>query len=124
MVVSHRRGNKYRQIGLAVGEIDTNITFLVDASVFWGPNFLTSALAPFEDMGLYLVGTNKRVRVSARDDLQLCLPVGFFGSTYLGRHNFEIRATNTIDGGLFAVSGRAMGTRTAFLKTSKSSMAF
>ncbi|RYP51078.1 hypothetical protein DL768_003522 [Monosporascus sp. mg162] len=119
-ILSTEEANKRLQVGRAVGEIDTNVTFLLDASASWGANFLTSALAPFEDIGVYLVGTNKRVRVSAREDLELFLPVGFLfnfvGSTYLGRHNVEIRATNKIDGGLFAVSGQTMGIRTAFLK--------
>ena len=122
-IMTAKEANKRAQIGVAARQIMTPITFLVDASVFWGPSFLTSALAAFEDASVYLVGTNKRVRVSTWDSLENFLPWGFmfnfFGSTYLGRHNFEIRATNTIDGGLFAVSGRTMGIRTAFLKDPK-----
>jgi hypothetical protein len=30
------------------------------------------------------------------------------GALYLERYNFEIRATNAMDGGVFVVSGRAM----------------
>lgn len=112
--------NKRAQLGVAIRQIGTPITFFVDASVFWGPNLLHSALAAFEDDEVYLVGTNKRVRVATRDNSQSIIPWGFmfnfFGSTYLARHNFEIRATNTIDGGLFAVSGRTMGIRTAFIR--------
>ncbi|KAK7744300.1 hypothetical protein SLS62_010258 [Diatrype stigma] len=115
-----QEANKRVQIAHAAADIETPITFLVDASVFWGPSFLTSALAAFEDATVYLVGTNKRVQVSTRDNLSRLVPFGFifnfFGSTYLGRHNFEIRATNTVDGGLFAVSGRTMGIRSDFLR--------
>ena len=115
--------NKRAQLGAAIRQIGTPITFFADASVFWGPNLLRSALAAFEDDKVYLVGTNKRVRISTRDNPQNLIPWGFmfnfFGSTYLARHNFEIRATNTIDGGLFAVSGRTMGIRTAFIKDPK-----
>ncbi|EMR63461.1 putative capsule polysaccharide synthase protein [Eutypa lata UCREL1] len=114
------QANKRQQIALAAGLITTPITFLVDASVFWNPNFLTSALAAFEDATVYLVGTNKRVQLTTRDNLDRLLPLGFifnfFGSTYLSRHNFEIRASNTMDGGLFAVSGRTLGIRTKFLQ--------
>ena len=122
-IMSTTEANKRVQIGLAVRRISTDITFLVDASVSWGPNFLRSALAAFEDKSVFLVGTNKRVRVTTWDSLENFLPWGFifnfFGSTYLGRHNFEIRSTNTIDGGLFAVSGRTMGVRSVFLQDPK-----
>ncbi len=38
------------------------------------------------------------------------------GATYLCRHNFEIRATNSVDGGVFVVSGRTCAMRTQILK--------
>jgi hypothetical protein len=38
------------------------------------------------------------------------------GATYLMRHNFEIRATNTVDGGVFVVSARTCALRTSILR--------
>ncbi|CAJ2501377.1 Uu.00g042300.m01.CDS01 [Anthostomella pinea] len=84
----------------------TQVVALVDDHVFWPTNrFLPTAIAPFEDARVGAVGINKRVRRQ---------PTGFsiesfwnlLGVTYLERHNFEIRATNAIDGGVFVISGR------------------
>ncbi len=38
------------------------------------------------------------------------------GALYLTRHNFEIRATNAADGGVFVVSGRALLVRANVVK--------
>lgn len=40
------------------------------------------------------------------------------GILYLERHNFEICATNALDGGVFVLSGRTAAYRTAILKDS------
>ncbi len=107
--------SKRHQIALAVAEIETDITVLLDDHVFWGPRFLESLLAPFEDPRVGLVGTSKRVRRAEGLDVW-----GRFwnmlGATYLCRHNAEIRATNTIDGGVFVVSGRTCAMRTQILE--------
>ncbi|KAL2022104.1 hypothetical protein VTK56DRAFT_6148 [Thermocarpiscus australiensis] len=107
--------NKRVQVALAVSHIETDITVLLDDRVFWGPRFLESVLCPFENPEVGLVGTNKRVRrISGLN------PWGrvwnMLGATYLYRHNFEIRATNTVDGGVFVVSARTCAIRTAILR--------
>ena len=43
----------------------------------------------------------------------------FIGTLYLERHNFEIAATNNIDGGVFCLSGRTSAHRTQILQDPK-----
>jgi cellulose synthase/poly-beta-1,6-N-acetylglucosamine synthase-like glycosyltransferase len=106
--------NKRAQVALAVPEIKTDITLLLDDHVFWGPKYLETILCPFENSKVGLVGTNKRVR--RKEGLGLWGRTwNMLGATYLCRHNFEIRATNTIDGGVFVVSGRTCAIRTEIL---------
>lgn len=108
--------NKRQQVAHALPNIRTAITVLVDDHVFWpSTNFLRTAIAPFENPAVGAVGTNKRVR-------RANTPFGFasfwnvLGALYLERHNFEIRATNTVDGGVFVLSGRTCAYRTEILQ--------
>ncbi|KAI1615097.1 nucleotide-diphospho-sugar transferase, partial [Exophiala viscosa] len=108
--------NKRQQVAHALTKVRTKITVLVDDHVFWpSRNFLRTAIAPFEDGRVGAVGTNKRVRRAET-------PFGFasfwnvMGALYLERHNFEIRTTNAIDGGVFVISGRTCLYRTAILQ--------
>lgn len=94
----------------------TKITILLDDHVFWpSARFLPKLLAPFEDPKVGIVGTNKRVR---RTDTGFNIRSfwNMLGAIYLERHNFEIRATNAIDGGAFVVSGRTSAHRSAILQ--------
>ncbi len=107
--------SKRVQVARAVPYIDTAITILLDDHVFWGPRFVETLLHAFEDPGVGLVGTNKRVR--RQDGLSLWGRIwNMLGATYLARHNFEIRATNTVDGGVFVISGRTCAIRTEILQ--------
>ncbi|KAL2444032.1 Type 2 glycosyltransferase [Exophiala dermatitidis] len=120
LVSSTDVANKRQQVAHAVPHVRTPFTFLVDDHVIWpSTNFLRTAIAPFEhDIRVGGVGTNKRVRRETH--------TGFFapfhalwnvmGALYLERHNFEIRATNSIDGGVFVISGRTCAYRTAILQ--------
>lgn len=107
--------SKREQVALAIPMVKTAITVMLDDHVFWKPNFLAGLLAPFEDMSVGIVGTNKAVR--RRDNLspwrRIC---NMIGAVYLLRHNFEIRATNAVDGGVFVVSGRTCAIRTAIIQ--------
>jgi hypothetical protein len=110
--------NKRRQVAHVLPHVRTAITLLVDDHVFWpSPRFLATAIAPFENPSVGAVGTNKRVR---REDTS---PFGFrsfwnvMGCLYLERHNFEIRATNSLDGGVFVISGRTCAYRTCILQS-------
>ncbi|KAL2163175.1 hypothetical protein VTH06DRAFT_5231 [Thermothelomyces fergusii] len=107
--------SKRAQVALAVPQVETDITVLLDDHVFWGPRYLEELLCAFEDRAVGLVGTNKRVR--RREGLGLWRRLwNMLGATYLCRHNFEIRATNAVDGGVFVISGRTCGIRTEILR--------
>ncbi|QKX60494.1 uncharacterized protein TRUGW13939_07639 [Talaromyces rugulosus] len=115
-VLSTKVANKRFQIARAIPFIQTKITVLLDDHVFWpSPNFLQTVLAPFEDPKVGIVGTNKRVR--RRKNCTIFESIwNMLGALYLERHNFEIRATNAIDGGVFVISGRTSAHRTEILK--------
>lgn len=112
----HSSGTPGKRIQIAhvVPRIRTAITILVDDHVFWPRTYLPAILAPFQDPRVGLVGTSKRVTVESRASVWGAL-WNFLGAVYLERHNFEIAASTTIDGGIFAVSGRTCAIRTARL---------
>ncbi|KAK0658020.1 glycosyltransferase like family 2-domain-containing protein [Cercophora newfieldiana] len=107
--------SKREQIAHAIPLVRTRITVLLDDHVFWKPTFLASLLLPFEDSEVGIVGTNKAVRripglgVWGRFWNHL-------GAVYLIRHNFEIRSSNAIDGGVFVVSARTCALRTPIMQ--------
>ncbi|KAF7196977.1 Type 2 glycosyltransferase [Pseudocercospora fuligena] len=107
--------NKRHQVATAIPKAIGEITILLDDHVIWPANFLKTAIAPFEDGRVGAVGTNKRVR---RTDTGFNIRSywNMLGAIYLERHNFEIRATNTIDGGVFVISGRTSLHRTQILQ--------
>lgn len=107
--------NKRRQLDAAIPLIRTQLTCMVDATVVWGPRFLTSALAPLEDPNICLVGTNKRVRRTRGAGLVASV-WNFIGCLYLERHNFEVRAQNAISGEAFVISGRTNVIRTVVIQ--------
>ena len=108
--------SKRRQVCAAIPHIKTKITVLADDHVFWPSlNFLPTVMAPFEDPQVGSVGTNKKVR---REPTGLSFRsfFNFLGCVYLERHNFELAATNAIDGGVFVVSGRTSIIRTSIIR--------
>ncbi|KAK3209261.1 hypothetical protein GRF29_69g1241325 [Pseudopithomyces chartarum] len=128
--VSAKAANKREQIIYAlheIGDIQSNpVIAMVDDSAIWPSGFLTATLPAFTDEKVGLVGTRKWVKRLPRPTYNQALPwyrnfwnyytSGFWntiGAVYLLRHNFEARATNAADGGIFTVSGR-----TAFILTS------
>ncbi|KAI1494541.1 nucleotide-diphospho-sugar transferase [Biscogniauxia mediterranea] len=108
--------NKRHQVALGLKYVKTELVVLVDDHVFWpSQRFLPTAIAPFEDARVGAVGTNKRVRRNVSGwNIQSFF--NFLGCVYLERHNFEIRATNALDGGVFVVSGRTSLWRTSILQ--------
>lgn len=111
--------NKRIQVAHGLQYVNTKITVLLDDHVFWpSARFLPTILAPFEDPRVGIVGTNKRVR---RTDTGLNIKSfwNMLGALYLERHNFEIRATNAMDGGVFVVSGRTSAHRSQILTDPK-----
>jgi cellulose synthase/poly-beta-1,6-N-acetylglucosamine synthase-like glycosyltransferase len=108
--------NKRIQVAEAIPLVKTPITVLLDDHVFWRSNgFLKQVLAPFEDPKVGAVGTNKRVRRTDKG-FNMRSFWNMIGAIYLERHNFEIRATNAVDGGVFVISGRTSAHRTIILQ--------
>jgi cellulose synthase/poly-beta-1,6-N-acetylglucosamine synthase-like glycosyltransferase len=99
--------NKRLQIAHALPNVHTRLVVLLDDHVFLKPGFLSSALLAFEDERVGLCGRTKTV---CRNKSQRYWESfwNVMGALYLTHHNFEIRATNTMDGGVFVVSGCAL----------------
>ncbi|KAL1796452.1 hypothetical protein ACET3X_004992 [Alternaria dauci] len=120
--------NKRRQTCHAVENVKTRIIVMADDTAIWNPQFLNATLPAFNDPDVGLVGTRKVVRYTRPDRdpgmslIQYCKKwywAGFWntiGALYLQRHNFETQASNTADGGVFAVSGRTLLVLTSIIK--------
>ncbi|KAF9772138.1 hypothetical protein IL306_010196 [Fusarium sp. DS 682] len=65
-----------------------------------------------------MVATKKRVRRTFPGVWSWPSIVNFIACNYLERHNWELRASNAIDGGVFVISGRTAVYRTDFLNDS------
>jgi hypothetical protein len=107
--------NKRLQICEALKHVTTKFTVFADDHVYWGHNFLPTALAPFESPQVGGVGTNKRVRRIGYGLTKGSI-FNFWAVCYLERHNFDLRATCAIDGGVFVLSGRTSLWRSVILK--------
>jgi cellulose synthase/poly-beta-1,6-N-acetylglucosamine synthase-like glycosyltransferase len=109
--------SKRRQVAHAVTQVETDITLLVDDHVFWPSNdFIPAILAPFSDTKVGVVATAKRVVRNTPGEWSVTSIINFLACSYLQRHNWELRASNAIDGGVFVVSGRTAAYRTNFLQ--------
>lgn len=109
--------SKRRQVAHAVPHVRTEFTVLADDHVFWpSKNFLHAALAPFEDRRVGVVATHKRVRRTTPGRWSVASVLNMIGCFYLERHNWELAASNAIDGGVFVVSGRTAVYRSRLLK--------
>ncbi|KAI1157369.1 nucleotide-diphospho-sugar transferase [Nemania serpens] len=114
--------NKREQLAVGIGLVRTDLILFLDDHVFLKPRFLETVVCAFEDPRVGLCGTKKTVRrqVPEADSLWGCYWESFWnvmGALYLTRHNFEIRATNAADGGVFVVSGRALLVRTTIVNS-------
>jgi hypothetical protein len=125
--------NKRKQTYHAIKNlVDTRITIMVDDTAIWHPEFLSATLPAFNDKGVGLVGTHKSVKyirpvhdseqMSQWQHYKKAYWAGLWntiGALYLMRHGYETEASNTADGGVFAVSGRTMLILTAIVKSGK-----
>jgi hypothetical protein len=68
-------------------------------------------LAAFEDDAVGGVGTQKRVTRQHTKFLSVSDIINFLGCLYLQRHNFDLAATNGVDGSVFVISGRTAAYR-------------
>ena len=114
-VVSIDVADKRRQFLTAAGMVDTKIIGYADDHVFWPKTFLQSALMPFDDSKVGIVGTVKRV-LRRRGNSILESFLNYIAVIYLERHNFECTATYNIDGGAFVISGRSALLRAVIVK--------
>lgn len=113
--------NKREQVAVGIRLAKTSLMMFLDDHVFLKPPFLNATICAFEDPYVGLCGTKKAVR---RQVPEADSPWGWYwesfwnvmGALYLTRHNFEIRATNTADGGVFVVSGRALLVRASIVQ--------
>ncbi|KAK4231637.1 nucleotide-diphospho-sugar transferase [Podospora fimiseda] len=108
--------NKRAQVAVAIPQVRTRFTIMLDDHVFWKPGFLRAMLAAFEaDDEVGIVGTNKAVRRAPGGSFRRRVS-NLIGSIYLYRHNFEVRSANAIDGGAFVISARTCGLRTEIIQ--------
>ncbi|KAI1116118.1 HAD-like domain-containing protein [Nemania sp. NC0429] len=120
-IVNCAVSSKRKQVATGIRLATTSLMVFVDDHVFLKPRFLDATVCAFEDPEVGLCGTTKTVR---RQVPKTGWPGGWYwesfwnvmGALYLTRHNFEIRATNAADGGVFVVSGRALLVRTSIVK--------
>ncbi|KAF1838553.1 hypothetical protein BDW02DRAFT_624040 [Decorospora gaudefroyi] len=120
--------DKRTQVVHATKSVETKIMVMVDDTAIWDPRFLAATLPAFTSEKVGLVGTFKWVKrivpphnpsVSFLSDMWTRYKLGLWntiGGLYLIRHNFEIRATNAADGGVFCVSGRTSLIRASIVK--------
>lgn len=109
--------NKRRQIAHAMNRVGGAITILVDDHVIWpGVGFLPAMVAPFENGKVGVVAVKKVVRRTTPGKWSWDSIINFLACNYLQRHNWEVRASNAMDGGAFVVSGRTAAYRSSFLK--------
>lgn len=101
----------------------TKIVCWADDNVQWPFTFLKSALAPFEDEKVGLVGTVKRVKRDRSGGLMANI-LNYIGCIYLERHNFECTATYNVDGGVFVISGRTALARRSTVDSKEFQTAF
>lgn len=100
--------NKRRQVVHGFNMVGTDILAMADDTAIWHPKFLKATLPAFNDKDVGLVGTRKWVkRIDDQDASHYARIWNMIGALYLVRHNWEIRASNTADGGVFCVSGRS-----------------
>ncbi|KAF2132327.1 glycosyltransferase family 2 protein [Dothidotthia symphoricarpi CBS 119687] len=135
-VLNARVSNKRQQVVHGFKGVETDILIMVDDTAIWHPRFLEATLPAFASEKVGFVGTRKWVKrlphpydpkanffVSLWKQYQ----AGFWntiGGLYLVRHNFEIRATNAADGGVFCVSGRSSLIRTSIVNNDRFTDAF
>lgn len=110
--------SKRKQVAHAVYRVTTPVTILVDDHVFWpSDDFLAAILAPFENEDVGAVAPVKRVLRTTEGEWSFNSILNFLACSYLQRHNWELRASNAIDGGVFVISGRTAAYRTHVLQT-------
>lgn len=115
-VMSIKSADKRRQFLIAAETVTTKIMAYADDHVFWPETFLQSALMPFDDENVGIVGTVKRVIRQRGKTIRESL-LNYLAVIYLERHNFECTASYNIDGGVFVISGRSALVQSKIVQT-------
>ncbi|KAB5572232.1 hypothetical protein GE09DRAFT_1200980 [Coniochaeta sp. 2T2.1] len=102
--MSSGKADKRVQMAMAIRTVKTPLIVAFDDHVFPKHTCLQGIANVFQDDRVGLCSVRKR-RI-----------FNLYGVAYLERHNFELRATSGMDGGVFVVSGRAMGIRTELVQ--------
>jgi cellulose synthase/poly-beta-1,6-N-acetylglucosamine synthase-like glycosyltransferase len=105
-VIAVSSPNKRKQAVAGWAFAKTSIIVTCDDHIDLPPTFLVSALAPFEDPKVGVVGTVKRVNRERKALFSSADILNYLAVNYLERHNFECTASSNIDGGAFVISGR------------------
>ncbi|KNG47464.1 glycosyltransferase family 2 protein [Stemphylium lycopersici] len=117
--------NKRRQVVHGFNMVRTDILAMADDTAIWHPKFLQATLPAFNDKDVGLVGTRKWVnRIADQNGSHFARIWNMIGALYLVRHNWEIRASNTADGGVFCVSGRSSLIRSSIIQREDFAEAF
>jgi hypothetical protein len=123
--------NKREQVVQCFPMVETEILVSVDDTSIWHPQLLQATLPAFESEKVGLVGTRKWVkRLPRLRDRSATFVMGLWkqyiagfwntiGGLYLQRHNFELRASNAADGGVFTGSGRTSLVRSSIVKNKR-----
>lgn len=115
-VTAIARPSKRRQIAHVMSYVSTAITVLADDHVCWTSQmFLPHLLAAFDDPDVGAVATRKHVRRTTPGKWTWSSILNFIACNYLERHNWELQASNALDGGVFVVSGRTAAYKTEVL---------
>ncbi|KAL1598694.1 hypothetical protein SLS60_007834 [Paraconiothyrium brasiliense] len=128
-IVSVKVASKREQFVRALKQVNTEIVVSADDTVVWQPTFLSATLPAFASEKVALIGTRKWVKrlPGPAPDASLSWLTNawntyWFGfrnaicATYLIRQNFEARATNAADGGVFTISGRTLLVRSQIVQ--------
>lgn len=114
--------NKRRQLAHVLRRLAQNcqenrdvLIVFMDDHVWWpSPSFLSAVIAPFEDPKIGIVGMHKRAERKRGKSFADSL-LNFIACLYLERHNFDVCASNAIDGSAFVVSGRTCAVRASIV---------
>lgn len=107
----HQLAHVLRQLAVDLKANKDVLVVFVDDHVWWpSPKFLSTILAPFENPKTGIVAMHKQPERNRGNSFADSL-LNFIACLYLERHNFEIGASNAIDGSAFVVSGRTCAIR-------------
>lgn len=102
----HQLAHVLRRLAVNREQNKDVLVVFVDDHVWWpSARFLEAVLAPFENPKTGIVAMHKQPERNRGNSFADSL-LNFIACLYLERHNFEIGASNAIDGSAFVVSGR------------------